>query len=40
MVEDVKGFSVQSPRNKNEGGLKDIAFYYDPIHPDGRTGAR
>ena len=40
MVAGEPGFRVDRPRNQDEEGLKDIAFYYDEIHPDGRTGAR
>ncbi|KAG1660750.1 hypothetical protein FOA52_010624 [Chlamydomonas sp. UWO 241] len=35
-----EGFQVAAPRNSNETALKDKAFYYDNVHPDGRTGCR
>ena len=34
------GFLISNTRNKDQEGLKEKAFYWDPIHPDGRTGAR
>ena len=34
------GFLITDTRNKNPDGLKEKAFYWDPIHPDGKTGAR
>lgn len=40
MQADEPGFLPGKTRNKDELGLKNVAFYYDDIHPDGRTGAR
>jgi hypothetical protein len=40
MVNEDHGFSVKQPRSKDEAELKGVSFYYDPIHPDGNTGAR
>eukprot|EP00195_Chlamydomonas_chlamydogama_P016102 CAMPEP_0202891718 /NCGR_PEP_ID=MMETSP1392-20130828/1712_1 /ASSEMBLY_ACC=CAM_ASM_000868 /TAXON_ID=225041 /ORGANISM="Chlamydomonas chlamydogama, Strain SAG 11-48b" /LENGTH=508 /DNA_ID=CAMNT_0049575555 /DNA_START=27 /DNA_END=1553 /DNA_ORIENTATION=+ len=40
MVANEPGFSVQMPRHRNQHALKGVSFYFDPIHPDGVTGAR
>lgn len=40
MQADEPGFLPGKTRNKDEVGLKNVAFYYDDVHPDGRTGAR
>lgn len=40
MVAGEAGFQVSLLRKEDEAGLKGKAFYYDPVHPDGNTGAR
>ncbi|EFJ42302.1 hypothetical protein VOLCADRAFT_107349 [Volvox carteri f. nagariensis] len=50
MVQGKKGFQVKRPRADTNGRiqhengidlqLKDMAFYYDVVHPDGHTGHR
>ena len=40
MVANEPGFQVASPRLNDKDKLKGKAFYWDPIHPDGMTGAR
>ena len=40
MVADEPGFQVATPRLNDKDNLKGKAFYWDPIHPDGVTGAR
>eukprot|EP00879_Flechtneria_rotunda_P013806 GHRR01014419.1.p1 GENE.GHRR01014419.1~~GHRR01014419.1.p1 ORF type:complete len:272 (+),score=66.88 GHRR01014419.1:1593-2408(+) len=40
MRQGVPGFQVDAPREGKVDVLKDKAFYYDFIHPDGNTGHR
>ena len=40
MVSNEIGFWVNKTRDSAALDLADKAFYYDVLHPDGRTGAR
>lgn len=40
MVANEVGFWVDKPRDSDPMELANKAFYFDVLHPDGRTGAR
>uniref|UniRef100_A0A7S0S1A6 SGNH hydrolase-type esterase domain-containing protein n=1 Tax=Chlamydomonas leiostraca TaxID=1034604 RepID=A0A7S0S1A6_9CHLO len=40
LANNTVGFDTRKQRYRKANDLKEIAYYYDAVHPDGRTGAR